>query len=318
MKLIVSQFKAMRRYVSREFYYVMADLIKEFGWRQTEPHRLWPKRGSIKDRLLAEFGELPEIILFWEEFSFLNAHASEILQLDCRKCIFCDDLHWWREEMRRSKLAGFAMCDIVISPYAYLWTNFYPQLPHARVAWVPHAASPDFMIVFNEEPENSIFLSGAVNEYYPMRQQMKELAQQRVYSIVYQSHPGYHCSHDYDNSQNVGRGFAKKINRYRAAFTDSLKYGYVLAKYFEIPATGALLLADDKVAPQLRLLGFEENVHYLPVSSSNLKEQIRFVLAEENHAQLDEIRRNGQTLVWERHSTSDRAKQIDEACRAGS
>ena len=316
MKLIVSQLNALRRYVSREFYYVMTDLIRQFGWRQIDAHRLSRTHGSIRKKLLEEFGELPEIILFWEEYSLLNAHASEIVQLNCRKCIFADDLHWWREEMRISKAAGFAMCDMVISPYAYLWTDFYPELSHAKVVWVPHAASPDFMVGFNEHAENSIFLSGAINDYYPMREQMKQLAQQRLYSIVYQSHPGYHCSHDYNNSQNVGRGFAKKINRYRAAFTDSLKYGYVLAKYFEIPATGALLLADDTVAPQLRLLGFEENVHYLPVSSRNLEKQIRFVLNEKNHDRLDEIRRNGQTLVWERHRTSDRAKQIDEACHA--
>ena len=316
MKLIVSQLKALGRYVSREFHYVMTDLIRHFGWQHIDPHKLWQSHGSIKNKLLQEFGELPEIILFWEQYSFLNAHSSEIMRLDCRKCIFCDDLHWWRDEMRSSKLAGFAMCDLVITPYAYLWTKFYPELSHASVAWVPHAASPDFMIAFNERPENSIFLSGAINEYYPMRQQMKDLAQQRVCSIIYQSHPGYHCSHDYDNSPNIGREFAKKINRYRVGFTDSLKYGYVLAKYFEIPATGALLLADDTVLPQLHLLGFEENVHYVPVSSRNLEQQIRFVLDQENHARLDQIRRNGQTLVWERHKTNDRAKQIDEACRA--
>ena len=316
MKLIVSQLELLKRYVSREFHHVMTDLIRHFGWRQIETDQLWQSHGSIKDRLLAKFGELPEMILFWEEYPFLNAHASEIVQMNCQKFIFSDDLHWWRDEMRRSKLAGFAMCDMVMSPYAYLWTNFYPELCHSRVVWVPHAASSDFMVVFNERPENSIFLSGAINDYYPLRQQMHQLAQQHLYSIVYQSHPGYHCSHDYNNSQNIGRGFANHINRYRAGFTDSLKYGYVLAKYFEIPATGALLLADDTVAPQLRLLGFKENVHYLPVSSRNLEEQIRFVLNEENHAQLDEIRKNGQMLVWERHKTSDRAKQIDEACHA--
>jgi hypothetical protein len=143
---------------------------------------------------------------------------------------------------------------------------------------------------------------------------MKALAQRRVYPIVYHSHPGYHCSYDYKRNQNIGIGFARKINRHRAAFTDSLKFGYVVAKYFEIPATGALLLADARVAPQLRELGFEENVHYVPVASEDLEEQVRFVLDPKNHARIDEIRKNAQMIVWERHKTSDRAKQIDEAC----
>jgi len=316
MKLLVAQLELLKHYVSREFHYVMTDLIRNFGWRQLESERLSQGRGTIKSRLIKEFGELPEVILFWEEYSFLNAHSSEIVGLDCRKCIFCDDLHWFTDKMRRSKLAGFAMCDLVITPYAYLWTDFYRELRHANVLWVPHAASPDFMVVFNDNPENSIFLSGEINEFYPMRQLMKQLAQGRLYSIVYHSHPGYHCRYDYNRNQNIGPAYAKKINRYRVAFTDSVKYGYVVAKYFEIPATGALLLADDTVASPLRQLGFEKNVHYVPVSARNLEKQIRFVLDEKNRPQLDEIRRNGQTLVWQRHTTSDRAKQIDEACHA--
>jgi hypothetical protein len=314
MKLIVSQLELLKRYVSREFHYVMTDLIQNFGWRHVETDKLAQGNGSLKDKLLDIFGELPETILFWEEYRLLNDHAPEVVRMDCRKCIFCDDLHWFTENMRRSKLAGFAMCDLVISPYAYLWNDFYAELSHAKVTWVPHAASPDFLVGFNENPENSIFLSGEINEYYPMRQQMKALAQQRFYPIVYHSHPGYHCSYDYDRNQNIGTGFAGKINRHRAAFTDSLKFGYVVAKYFEIPATGALLLADDKVAPQLRELGFEENVHYVPVSSENLEAQVRFVVDPKNHAGLDQIRRYGQELVWDRHRTTDRARQIDEAC----
>jgi hypothetical protein len=316
MKLIVSQLELLKRYVSREFHYVMTDLIQNFGWRQIETETLEQGSGSLTDKLLDHFGELPETILFWEEYRLLNGHASEVVQMDCRKCVFCDDLHWFTENMRRSKLAAFAMCDLVISPYAYLWSDFYPELSHAKLAWVPHAASPDFLVDFNERPENSIFLSGEINEYYPLRQQMKALAQQRLYPIVYHSHPGYHCSYDYRRNQNIGTGFARKINRHRAAFTDSLKFGYVVAKYFEIPATGALLLADDKVAPQLRELGFEENVHYVPVAAENLEEQVRFVLDPKNHGALDEVRRNGQKLVRARHRTSDRARQIDEACCA--
>jgi hypothetical protein len=88
----------------------------------------------------------------------------------------------------------------------------------------------------------------------------------------------------------------------------------VVAKYFEIPATGALLLADDAVSGPLRELGFVEYKHYLPVSQENLEERIQYVLDESNHEELDEIRRNGQQLVWERHKTTDRARQISQEC----
>jgi hypothetical protein len=88
----------------------------------------------------------------------------------------------------------------------------------------------------------------------------------------------------------------------------------VVAKYFEIPATGALLFADDAVSGPLRELGFEEYRHYLPVSKETLEDRIEYALDERNHNELDEIRRNGQELVWQRHKTVDRARQINEEC----
>jgi hypothetical protein len=144
---------------------------------------------------------------------------------------------------------------------------------------------------------------------------MKLLHEQGSYAIAYHQHPGYQRSYDYDTDEEVGRGYAETIYKYRAAFTDCAIQKYVVAKYFEIPATGALLLADDAVGPQLRELGFIGNEHYLPASEDNLEERIRYVLDEGNHEELDEVRRRGQRLVWERHKTSDRARQIDAACQ---
>jgi hypothetical protein len=43
-----------------------------------------------------------------------------------------------------------------------------------------------------------------------------------------------------------------------------------------------------------------------------LEDRVRYLLREENHPELDRIRRNGQALVMERHRTSHRAKLIDD------
>jgi hypothetical protein len=315
MKLIVSQLAASSGYVSREFYYVMTNLITEHNWRQIETSRLGNGSGSIRGRLLNEFGELPEAILFWEGYNFLAAHEADISRLECHKFILADDLHWWNEEMRRIKLRGFALCEKVLSTYAYAWNDFYPELSGAKkVSWVPHSASPDFMLPLNSNPENSILLSGALSRHYPLRRQMKMLHAQGAYAIAYLPHPGYHCRYDYQNNENVGRSYAETIKRHRVGFTDSLIYRYVVAKYFEIPATGALLLADAAVSGPLKELGFLENEHYIPVSKQNLEERIRYVLDEANYEELDEIRKKGHELVRKRHKTGDRARQINEIC----
>ncbi|HEY7546326.1 MAG TPA: glycosyltransferase [Blastocatellia bacterium] len=315
MKLIVSELGALKGYVSREFYFIMTELIEAYGWKHVETFKLLNARGSLKERILREAGEMPEAILFWESYSLLNPRGRDVLDLPCLKCFFADDIHWWHEDKRFTNYVSFLLCDVILSPYAYRIDEFYPGLAGLkRVVWVPHSASPDFLICYNERPENAILLSGAIDDCYPLRQKMMQLYEQRSYPIVFQRHPGYHCQHDYDVSENVGRNYAKKINQYRAAFTDCLTFKYVVAKYFEIPATGALLLADGAVSGPLKELGFIPGEHYIPVSADNMEERIRYVLDERNHTQTDEIRRRAQTLVREKHKSSDRARLIDEAC----
>lgn len=317
MKLIVSHLEALRTYVTREFYFIMTALISEHGWQQIETNRLWSGPGTLSEKLLAGCGELPETILFWESYEFLYAHAAQIQRLNCRKILFADDLHWRNEQTRQMKVVGFALCDLILATCAYVWDGYYPQLRGLkRLAWIPHSASPDFMLGFNQTAENRVFLSGAVNEAYPLRQQMLRLQAERPQAIAVQRHPGYYCGYNYAAHADIGPAYAARINRFRVAFTDCLTFRYVVAKYFEIPATGALLLAEDTVKRQLAQLGYVEYEHYLPVSKENLEAQVEYVLDERNHDELDKIRSRGQDLVWERHKTSDRARQINDACNA--
>lgn len=317
MKLIVSELELWRRYVSREYYHVMTDLMANHGWRHIETLALWNGPGTIERKLMEVFGETPEVILFWEGYPFLAEHAYDLVHMTCRKCLFADDLHWgWPEEGQR-KFLCYSLCDTIISSYAYRFDDMYPQLSRIkRIAWVPHSASPDFMLPFNAHAENAILLSGSLDHHYPFRERVKRLHEQQSYRIAYHPHPGYGCDYDYETSGDVGQGYAAKINSYRAAFTDSSHYRYVVAKYFEIPATGALLMADDSVSAQLHELGMIEHKNYLPVSSNNIEEKIEYVLNEQNHQELDEIRKRGQELIRERHKTSDRARMIDEICLA--
>jgi hypothetical protein len=318
MKLLVSELELWRRYVSREFYFVMAEMMANYGWRHIEAFKLWNGRGTIKSKLIEEFGEMPQVILFWEGYNYLFAQAAEVYRLDCHKFIFADDLHWGYRQEGLKKFLCLSVCDAVLSSYAYVFDRFYPQLAEVKpVVWIPHSASPDFMVRYNDHPLNAILLSGSIDNNYPFRQRMKRLQEQMSGAIAYHPHPGYRCNYDYEKDEAVGQGYAAKINRYRAAFTDSSKYAYLIAKYFEIPATGALLLADASVAGRLKELGLEANKHYLAVSNDDLEERIGYVLDEKNHQELDEIRRRGQELIRDRHKTSDRARLIDKICVAG-
>lgn len=317
MKLIISHLEAVRTYVSRELYYIQHDLITNHGWKHIESNTLWQRPGSLEHKLRTAFGELPELIIFWEAYELVCMHVRELQRLKCHKFFFADDLHAWNRTMREMKVVVFAVSDVILSPYVYCWKSLFPELSYKRLVWVPHSASTDFMLPFNPNAENAIFLSGAMNEAYPLRQRMLELARDRSHAIRYHHHPGYYCGYDYERDARIGRGYAEKIRQCRVGFADSVfPFGYLVAKFFEIPATGALLLADDTAGKHFKRLGFVANHHYVPVSQKNLKSQVEYVLSENDRDELDQVRRNGQALVHEQHKTSDRARFINAVCAA--
>jgi Glycosyl transferases group 1 len=311
MKLIISEYQAIRTFVSREFAATIEELVSTFGWKHVQPAEL--RAGRIRASLVDILGSVPDVILFWEGYWFINGHADELDGLDCRKALFADDIHDRGNDRFYLLWAAFLICDTILCTYKNAFLQFYPALAARKeVVWVPHAASPEFLLPFNERAENSILLSGAIGESYPLRQRMKALHDLGTWPIVRIPHPGYGQSYDHTRDERVGAGYARAIHRYRSAFTDCLIFGYLVAKHFEIAATGALLVADRAANGLLAQLGIFEGEHYIATSNDEMEETIKFVIDESHHRELDELRRRAQRLVSEKHTTRERARLIDD------
>lgn len=309
MRLIVADLGAYSHYVSREFAYIMRELIAAHGWQHLEPSALWG--GAMREEIVRHCGGLPEVILFWCGEEFLCGHERQVEELNTAKWVVADDLHHHGMRDRREK--AFLLCDTVLATYAYRLADFFPEVAKSRrVVWLPHSASPDFTLAANSTPRNELFLSGAITEHYPLRERLNALRESSFKKIIRHEHPGYHCQYNYTDDGRVGRAFARRIWEHRAAFTDCSVHQYAVAKHFEIPATGALLVADIAIEEPLKELGFLPGIHYFPVSDADLEERVRYLFCEEHLAGLDGIRRNGQALVLERHRTSHRAKLIND------
>ena len=312
---MISEFAVRGRYVTREAYHIMRELIERYGWMHMETHHLASQPHSLRERMRERCGALPDVVLFWESYDLVTSAFLQLFNANFRVAIFCEDLHWFNPNIQATKMLALAVADVILASYAPVFERFFPKVAAVkRIVWVPHAASPEFMLPLNESAENVILLSGKINDYYPLRQRLKALGDETELHIVEHPHPGYQCDHDHNTSGAVGAGYARRINASRAAFTDASKFNYLLAKFFEIPATGSLLLGDAAVEQELSQLGFRQWVHYIPVADATLESELRHVLDAKNHADLDEVRRRGQQLIWERHKTSDRAKLIDEVC----
>lgn len=320
MKLLVSWIRELGRYVSREFHFVMRDLMEVHGWRHVEPWVLAQCSESPEEKLIELCGEVPEVVLFWETYDLVNAIAPAMRHLGCKMQLFADDLHllWNEEQVREARLRALAACDRVLTPYAYVFDSFYPELRGKKdVVWIPHAASPDFFLDLNENPQPRILLSGFVGAPYPLRSRMKQLSDEGWESIVHLVHPGYGENFDHATDKRVGPGYAAEIHKYLIGFSDAAVYRYVVAKHFEIPATGALLVTDRVIRDPLERLGFKEREHYIGASLDSLIDTIHYVLDNANREEVDSIRRNGQALVLAAHRTSHRACLIDAQACAG-
>jgi hypothetical protein len=127
--------------------------------------------------------------------------------------------------------------------------------------------------------------------------------------FVILDHPGYE---NFQGSPVVGRGFAMQLNKYAACLTDGLHLNYTIAKIFEIPAAGCLLVVNSEMKPFLARLGFYDGLHFLAYDGARvLSELVDRVLDPRNAKAILTIRRRAQQLVWRRHSVASRAAELD-------
>ena len=290
VKLAIGPFADLAGYVSREFWSTFSILRDDYGWSLQEAFRTGD--------------DVPDVVLFWESYPAVVHHARALQEEGARVYVMTDDLHRAGREGMREALR---LADGILSTYAPVFGDFFPEVDPMKVTWVPHAAGPDFFLALNEAPEPVVLVSGAINGSYPMRMAMLEIACRRPELARVHAHPGYSVRFRHESDARIGRGYAETIHACRAAFTDGLKYRYIVAKHFEIPAAGSLLIADRACAPQLAMLGFEDGEHYVSASADDLERVVERVLGED----VDAIRRNGHALVHARHTTACRAHAID-------
>jgi hypothetical protein len=112
----------------------------------------------------------------------------------------------------------------------------------------------------------------------------------------------------------VGKRYAQTLNQYAACLTDGLHLNYTIAKIFEIPAAGCVLLVNAEMRRLLARLGMFDVVHYLAYeSASHLRRIVQeaAVLDPQKAPLMDGIRRRAQNLVLRRHLVAHRAAQVD-------
>ena len=253
--------------------------------------------------------EVESILVIENHDDILVHHIfSDIYNVNKKLYLFADDIHK-NENMKNVNY--YDNFDGIFVTYREPFLKRYPRIISEKVYWIPHGFTDDHSLEFNKKPILKLLISGKNGAMYPFRRKMIRMAATTKDKIACISHPSYK-QFDYDNLESVkiGSNYGAVLNKYLCCFTDCSTLNYILAKYFEIPASGALLLAEDNAYGDLEKLGYSDGVNYIKCSQEDIMEKLDWILDPANRAEVDKIRKAGQVHVHEHHHITMRAGQM--------
>ena len=195
-----------------------------------------------------------------------------------------------------NKIKVFERCDSIISFTYEYFVKMYPQFL-SKYEFMPHFFSPHdryVQFLFNDTPKIKCLLCGSINkEVYPLR------------SFIVGKR---HVNIDYRPPVYVRDDYAKLLHSYFCCVSSSSIFNYVLAKCFEIMATGSLLLVDETA--DSKKLGLVPYKHYIPINKSDVFDKIYQCIKDPNS--YDGIRKAGMRFARENHSIINRMDQFEK------
>ena len=326
--IIMGALSVWRGYVSKEFSALFDELRVTYGWEHvdTQHHpwdynasRAWGSWGDVADALGSN--PAPALLLLMEVWGLSQWGPRDPRLRNTLIWFWADDLHWLSQKQQEQKAAVLrpGVIDVVVGNYMDLLDRMFPAAAPLPRLHLPHAVTGHFLLPLNSTPLPRVLLAGSTGAaWYPYRAIVAAKVAAGDARFVQLPHPGYSPSDLAASNASIGADFANLLHQYLAVVTDGLTLNYTVAKCFEVPATGALLLVNSELTPHLAPLGFERGVHFVEYTRSTLDSVVDWVLEPANRGAVDAIRAQGQTLVWARHTVHHRAAVLDAVARTAS
>lgn len=172
--------------------------------------------------------------------------------------------------------------------------------PDCNYYCLPFSINSTIIPKFNYTPKEVILLTGKLKpKNYPLRFKISKMKYTHPIEVL--NHPTYKkLEHNL-----VGQRYVSYINNYLISISTcgSKEFNYIVSKYFEIPASGALLFAYiEPIKELLTSYGFIDGVNMISFNYNNLNERIKYILDPKNREDINKIRLNGYKLVKRRHT----------------
>ncbi len=288
----------LKTYLAAEHYHFIRHLHEEYHFDIID------SLGTdfANPRAIAEIGTYDLVFLSYQGDVWVPVNLLKSYVI-----IRIDDLENYSESYRNLLEYYTAHADMVISPYAYDVSRFFP---HQNIRWLPYTSAIEEdggPLPFNVSPREQVLLSGSVAWDRPFRRYVFELDDPRLAKLP---HPGYGGRYDAELTATVRSKWYRELNSYLAAFCDAHALRYIHLRVFEIASTGALLLADRLVEPEMNQLGFVDGLTCVFCDQSDFLGKVEWILDPTNRSRIDAIRVAGMNLVLQRHTTKRRVAEF--------
>ncbi|WP_370284148.1 hypothetical protein [Pseudooceanicola sp.] len=288
------------------------------GVEYLDPAELIANADQVDSHLASRFGRVPDVIIGFESYGRLG---RAVAGSSAKFLLITEDLHLRPLE---SILEACEAADLVLARFDMLRDLTTRPLPHvkpfplhctARFLAEPHVAPReeivDFGRLFATPPPAEGLVSTGVNQY-AYRQEWHDIltslcdgryshirVRPDVLAIAMRKFGfGFACT--YFPPIIPGGGSQEPLSPARS---------YFVAKFFEIPGAGLLLLADPAgVESFLEEYGFVAYENFIPMERSDPGKAIRFCFDPANREEILRVRRNGNDLIRNRHSIEARTE----------
>lgn len=242
---------------------------------------------------------------------------DSIVRERCHIISFWDDLHYFNEKVQRDRHKLFREADTLLLPYYehfFLHKEYQPYWSKAlSFPWFPAYTMPMGTREEWRARNRNILLSGRISDSYPLRRRIRRIIAKddhissRVYFL---KHPGYNEKQDRENGV-LDADYYRFLASAKGAIATSgsredFPIDYVVAKYFEIPACGSLLICED--IPFLERRGFVDGWNCVYLDKANLDTQLK-ELADDIDFYYD-VAIRGRDLVDRYHSLDVRKEYL--------
>ena len=221
------------------------------------------------------------------------------------------DIHWHKPTFLPRL---FDRCSVILSishtVFERFWPNYIEKFIYFPTFFAPHDNYVRLSI--RDNPKMKCLLSGQTRTQYPIRSylRLETATSPHVRSMIdILEHPRKDCKLFFTrNNPCEYEYYPETLNEYFCCITDDgmPENTQVVAKYFEIPAAGSLLLAP--IASDLKFLDFTPNVHFVPITKGDALSKVKGCL--DNPETYYPLRKAGMEMVRQKHSINNRFAQL--------